>query len=79
MTLSTNSKVFHEEDDEATRGRGKELRRDDLHSGEKVFVDEDGVGAPGESIQLLFGRENITLILFFFLEWKVLHSLLCPE
>lgn len=62
MALFSTRKVFHKEEAAATRGRRTELQPGD------VFVDKDGVGAPG--------NRHGTLILFFFLEWKVLHPLL---
>lgn len=81
MASSINSKVFHEEEEEeeATQGQAEELQRDDLHSSEKVFVDKRRRWRSGASIQLLFGTQNITFILFFLLEWKVSHALLCAE
>lgn len=39
-------------------------------------VDKDDIGAQGTPYNC---KENITFILFFYLEWKVLHALLCAE
>lgn len=69
MVLFSTRKVFNKEEASATQGRGKELQQRRCVCGWRRRR------RCRESIQR-FLKENITLILFFFLEWKVLHPLL---